>query len=61
MRVRRIVVDPAAIGPSHMTYYYPPTIMDDFTKFIHTDIPHATYTFEVVHDWYARGVEGYEP
>lgn len=61
MNMGRFKITPARTAPSSMSFYYPPTIKDDFSQFIHTDIPNATYTFEVVRNWYARQEEGYEP
>jgi len=42
----RIKIKPASVAKSGMDFYYPPTIKDDFSRFIHTDVPNATYTFE---------------
>lgn len=27
-------------------FFVPPTLEDDFTRYLYTDVPHANYTFE---------------
>ena len=44
-----------------MKFYIPPTLEKDFKDWLETDVAHANYDFELIRDWYAREVEGYEP
>ncbi len=45
---------------SELSFYYPPTLQDDYAQFLNTDIPHATYTFELIPDWYKKSEPDYE-
>lgn len=42
-------------------FFVPPTLEDDFTRYLYTDVPHANYTFEQVRDWYDRVKPDYDP
>ena len=44
-----------------MKYYIPPTLEKDFRDWLATDVPHTTYTFELVRDWFRKGDADYEP
>lgn len=57
----RIKIKPAPVAKSGMDFYYPPTVKDDFSKYLNTDIPNATFTFELIKDWYARDSKCYVP
>lgn len=39
-------IPPLQKETSGRTFFVPPTIEDDFTKYLYTDVPHANYTFE---------------
>lgn len=44
-----------------MKFYIPPTIQKDFEDWLHTEVPNTNYNFELVRNWYERGMDGYEP
>lgn len=56
-----ISVTPAYLTDSTRSFYLPPTIASDYKRYLYTDIPNATGTFELLHNWYAKDAEGYKP
>ena len=58
--MKRIKVAPAIVRDSELSFYYPPTLQDDYAQFLNTDIPYATYTFELIPDWYKKSEPDYE-
>lgn len=51
---------PPVLKGSGRDFRPPPTIESDFKRLLEHDVPHANYTFELIHDWYAAQAEDYE-
>lgn len=52
---------PYVATPQRTRFYRPPTLQSDFDNFLDGDLPHMVLDFELIHDWYDRQLEGYEP
>lgn len=46
---------------SHEDFKPPAQIETDFVHLLNHDVPHTNFTYEILHDWYLRDEEGYEP
>lgn len=46
---------------SHENFKPPEQIETDFVHLLNHDVPHTNFTYEILHDWYQRDEEGYEP
>lgn len=46
---------------SHENFSPPAQIETDFRRLLDHDVPHVNFTFEVIHDWYQRDDEDYQP
>lgn len=47
--------------PSHENFRPPAQIESDFRHLLNHDVPHVNFTFELIHDWFKRNDEDYEP
>lgn len=56
-----VVVNPFTPRGTELNFYIPPTVLSDFQKFTHTDVPNTNFTFEILSDWYAKDLPDYEP
>lgn len=54
-------VPPLRQTPGSLAFHVPPTLADDFERWLMGDVPNSVYTFELVRDWYAREAGGYAP
>jgi len=52
---------PALSMKSRKDFRPPPTIESDFQRLLMHDVPHVNFTFELIHNWYDREKEDYEP
>lgn len=52
---------PPVIKGSDGDFRPPPTIEDDFRRYLNHDVPHVNYTFELLYNWYDIGKTDYEP
>ena len=57
--------DPSEIKPNpqirtNRRFREPPTLLSDWRNNLMEDKPFVNYTYELIHDWYARQQEGYE-
>lgn len=52
---------PAIKQRSTKDFRPPPTIEDDFRRYLMHEVPHVNYTFEQIHDWYDTLQEDYKP
>lgn len=57
--------DPANLKPNpqvkaNRRFREPPTVLSDFYNNLMEDKPFVNYTYELIHDWYARQEVGYE-
>ena len=46
---------------SHEDFKPPAQIETDFVHLLNHDVPHTNFTYEIIHDWYLRNNEDYEP
>jgi hypothetical protein len=46
---------------SYENFRPPSQIETDFRRLLDHDVPHINFTFELLHDWYDKEKEGYEP
>ena len=46
---------------SHENFRPPSQIETDFRRLLDHDVPHINFTFEILHNWYDKDVEGYKP
>lgn len=47
-----MTIDPFMESDSSQYFYIPPTIQNDFDRFLMTDVPNVNFTFAVRPDWY---------
>lgn len=52
---------PPVVRGSVRDFRPPPTLESDFERLLMHDVPHVNFTYELVHDWFARDDEDYEP